>query len=98
MKNDSEYDLESQMKYYFKICAIAFGAFLVVSGLVVIGWYHMSPEDKKELSVMIDKSMDIEKDGTGGYHPPQNNDTPYDPSDEGNSEIDNNCVLTGECG
>lgn len=109
-KDGSPYDLESQMRLYLRVCAAAFALFLILSALMAFGWSRMSPEDQKNISEMVEKALKPrhESNPYGGYNPysPEDGDAsdgsadevPFETGAEERPPLDNNCVLTGECG
>lgn len=106
----SPYDLDSQMRLYLRVCAVAFAAFLVLSSLMAFGWSRMTPEEQKNISTLIEKAIKPKQDSNpyGGYNPysPGGEDdedssqpeVPFETGAEDRPPLDNNCVLTGECG
>lgn len=109
-KDGSPYDLDSQMRLYLRVCAVAFAVFLVLSALMAFGWSRISPEEQNEISTMVEKVIKLKQDSNsnGGNNPnsPGGEDdedssqpeVPFETGAEDRPPIDNNCVLTGECG
>lgn len=111
-KDGSPYDLDSQMRLYLRVCAVAFAVFLVLSALMAFGWSRISPEERNEISTMVEKAIELKQDSNsnGGYNPNDQGDeggdkitephvvVPFETGAEDRPPIDNNCVLTGECG
>lgn len=111
-KDGSPYDLDSQMRLYLRVCAVAFAVFLVLSALMAFGWSRISPEEQNEISTMVEKAIELKQDSNsnGGNNPNDQGDeggdkitespdvVPFETGAEDRPPIDNNCVLTGECG
>ncbi len=111
-KDGSPYDLDSQMRLYLRVCAVAFAVFLVLSALMAFGWSRISPEEQNEISTMVEKAIKLKQDSNsnGGNNPNDQGDeggdkiteshdvVPFETGAEDRPPIDNNCVLTGECG